>query len=242
MSSDDVRPTDSGLFARPVADSHRTLGCPPVLESWNHKDHPDQVRLNAFLAEVEKATDCRTWQPADTYAIELVVGLPPGTPLTSGGRDLDNYLRPIARRVGESHLVAAFARKIHHPESTIAADPARPVADQTEAPNLTVRTSVSATSHAWKAEVQAACREVATHPLPQGPVALRLRFGVSRLRNWAELWKPAIDALGPILGLPDPARPFRPDDDRITDLELHRRIDDSLKWDVMVDAWWARVP
>jgi hypothetical protein len=72
-------------------------------------------------------------------------------------------------------------------------------------------------------------------------VAVCIRLGVSSRRNWSELWKPAIDALGPVLGIRDPRYPFRPDDDRIVDLELHRNIDESLENDVIVDIWWRRL-
>jgi hypothetical protein len=64
---------------------------------------------------------------------------------------------------------------------------------------------------------------------------MQVRFGVSIRRNWSTLWKPGIDALGPLLGIQSTGRPFRPDDDRIVDLHLFRVIDDSLGHDVVVD-------
>jgi len=103
---------------------------------------------------------------------------------------------------------------------------------------LVVRTSVSAQTAPWKQAIHPACADTVTRPLPPGPVSLRIQLGVSSRRNWTALWKPAIDALGPVLGMPNPAVPFRPDDDRIVDLELHRRLDDSLGHDVMVQVWW----
>jgi hypothetical protein len=65
-----------------------------------------------------------------------------------------------------------------------------------------------------------------------------VRFTVARARNWSNLWKPAIDALGPMLGIPNPAKPFDPLDDRIVSLGLHRTVDDSVGWGVIVEAWW----
>jgi len=79
---------------------------------------------------------------------------------------------------------------------------------------------MSAQSAAWKRTIHQACSKVVAHPLPPGPLPLRIRFSVSSRRNWTTLWKPAIDALGPLLGMPVPARPFRPDDDRVVDLSL----------------------
>ncbi len=71
-------------------------------------------------------------------------------------------------------------------------------------------------------------------------MTLCIRFGVSSQRNWSALWKPAIDALGPVLGIQDLIKPFRPDDDRIVDLALHRPIDDALGNDVDIEAWWPQ--
>ena len=64
---------------------------------------------------------------------------------------------------------------------------------------------------------------------------------VNARRNWSTLWKPAIDALGPLLGSPDPERPYRPHDDRIVSLALHRGLDESLGHDVVITAWWHAV-
>ena len=65
---------------------------------------------------------------------------------------------------------------------------------------------------------------------------MSIRFGVSSRRNWSTLWKPAIDALGPVLGTQHPAWPFHPDDDRIVDLALHRTIDDTLGNDITIEV------
>jgi hypothetical protein len=37
----------------------------------------------------------------------------------------------------------------------------------------------------------------------------------------------------------NPIKPFHPFDDRIVSLGLHRKIDDTIGWDVIVDAWWS---
>jgi hypothetical protein len=70
-----------------------------------------------------------------------------------------------------------------------------------------------------------------------GPIELGIRFGVSPQRNWVTLWKPAIDALGGILG--DGDRPWHPRDDRISVLMLERQLRPELRWDVELDVWWA---
>ena len=47
-----------------------------------------------------------------------------------------------------------------------------------------------------------------------GPVGLAIALTTGPGRNWASLWKPLIDAFGPVLG-EDPARPFRPHEFRL---------------------------
>jgi hypothetical protein len=225
------------LFARP-AGTPQPLPSAPLLESWEAAGHPDQRRLSAYLDEVEPIVGAQA--PAgDQLALELTVGLPRGTDLTRGGRDLDNYLFPIARRIGHRRLDAAFARKLHAAVSTIAACRATRMPDPPDEPCLRVRTTASSASIAWKQQVNAACQvAAAVRPLTGGPVELCIRFGVASGRNWTTLWKPAIDALGPALGVADARRPFHPDDDRVVDLALHRHVDDTLGYAVDIAAWW----
>jgi hypothetical protein len=71
---------------------------------------------------------------------------------------------------------------------------------------------------------------------------VELRFTVSRRRNWTALWSPALDALGPILGVPDPGKPLVADTARVTSLSLHRKLDDQIGPDVLVEVWWRSVP
>jgi hypothetical protein len=228
----------TGLFARPDRAARLTLPQAPALESWNAADHPDQLRLRAYLDGVAEALKLEEWPPDEQRTIELVVGIPDSLPIDRGGRDLDNYLYPLARRLGPGRIVAAFGRKAHQPQSTVAVAPAQPTDASAGPPQLVLRTSVSTQTTAWKHAIRQACAEAVTRPLPPGAVFLRIQLGVSRRRNWTTLWKPAIDALGPVLGVPDPALPFRPDDDRIVDLELHRHLDDTLGNDVVVRVWW----
>lgn len=207
----------------------------PVLESWNASQHPDQLRLRAFLDHVEATLP----ELPDNHAVlELRVALPASKPLTSGGGDLDNYLFPIARRLGASRFDAMFGSKRHAEHSSIAVAPARRVGVDRE-PDMRVRTTASAATRAWKEQVHAACERARPTGISQGAVELEIEFRVSPERNWSSLWKPSIDALGPLLGCRDPNRPFAPQDDRIVHLGLHRMLDASLGWDVVVTAWWS---
>jgi hypothetical protein len=40
----------------------------------------------------------------------------------------------------------------------------------------------------------------------------------------------------------DATKPFRPDDDRIVDLALHRAVDDAMRNDIDIEAWWSPDP
>jgi hypothetical protein len=55
--------------------------------------------------------------------------------------------------------------------------------------------------------------------------------------DWANIWKPLIDAFGPVLG-EDPSRAFNPYDDRIISLGLHHHVNTGVGHDVIIDAWW----
>lgn len=208
----------------------------PVLESWNAHDHPDQLRLATFLDEVE--TSLELVPEVGRLALELNVGLPDNNSLTSGGGDLDNYLFPIARRLGAARFDAVFGTKTHANISTLAVGPAELMPSLRE-PDMKVRTTAAASTTAWKEQVRTACRAAAPRNLPTRAISLDLEFRLSPRRNWATLWKPAIDSLGPLLGEPDPRRPFMPNDDRVVQLGLHRSIDESLGWDIVVGVWWA---
>src|ERR1700733_9201063 len=71
-----------------------------------------------------------------------------------------------------------------------------------------------------------------------GPAGLKIALTTGPGRNWANLWKPLIDAFGPVLG-EDLTRPFHPHDDRIVSLGLHHTIDTGIAHDVIIDAWWT---
>jgi hypothetical protein len=222
-------------FPVPDVDMHE-LDTHPVLESWNRKDHPDQIRLLAFLDSVERAVSDQVDRP-HPWAVVVHIGLPERTALQRG-HDLDNYLFPIARRLGAQRIQGIYGRKRTAASSHIGITSAVPV-EAARPSDICVRTTASASSSGWKGQIHDACRNAVERPLPVGDVGLAMRFTVSTRRNWSTLWKPAIDALGPVLGIPNPARPYHPNDERIVDLSLQRVIDDGYGDLVLVEAWWA---
>ena len=68
-----------------------------------------------------------------------------------------------------------------------------------------------------------------------------MAFRVGPGRAWHNLWKPAIDALGVVLGVPGPRR-WHPRDGRITELGLTVEVIEALGWDVLIDYWWQARP
>jgi hypothetical protein len=73
-----------------------------------------------------------------------------------------------------------------------------------------------------------------------GPAENRADDRAGPGRNWASLWKPLVDAFGPVLG-EDPTQPFHLHDNRIVSLALHHTTGTSIAHDVIIDAWWARL-
>jgi hypothetical protein len=168
-------------------------------------------------------------------AAELIVGFSDGVSLIDGGHDLDNYLFPVAQRLGPERVAAIFGRKIHGP-SSLAVSRAQPDTAGTT-PQFSTRMAGSYERKEWKQElhdrlaVQAAI-------IDPGPVGLKIALTTGPGRNWASLWKPLIDAFGPVLG-EDPAQPFHPHDDRIVSIGLHHTIDTGIAHDVIIHAWWT---
>ena len=104
---------------------------------------------------------------------------------------------------------------------------------------MVVRTTASASTRAWKEQVQYACAmALPGDPIP-GAIGIDIEFRLNPARNWSAVWKPAIDSLGPLLGVPNSHRPFTPHDERIVRLGLHRCLDASLGWDIVLSAWWT---
>jgi hypothetical protein len=120
--------------------------------------------------------------------------------------------------------------------SSLALGPAQP--DTAEAiPQFSTRTTGSYERKGWKQQLhdRLAAQAATIDPGPAG-LTIALRTGPGR--NWANLWKPLIDAFGPVLG-EDPIRPFHPHDDRVVSLGLHHTIDTGIAHDVIIEAWWT---
>jgi hypothetical protein len=207
----------------------------PRLASWNKAEHPDQVRLKAYLEELDSIVQAGLAGMDGNLAMELTVGLP-RRQLTVD-RDLDNYLLPVANRLSRHRFCAVFGTKAVQNESVLRCGPTSPIGPGPD-PSLELRVSGSYEHRAWKERIHRACAAVRPNMPPGVPVALDVAFELAPRRNWTSLWKPAIDALGPLLGTPRADRPFAPDDGRITELGLHRTWNSHIGHDVRLAYWW----
>lgn len=211
-------------YARPEDDPF-ILRKPPRLASWNKATDPDQIRLREYLEDTgELLADS---MPAGAWALRLDVGLPIGRDLIDMA-DLDNYIFPLARAIGNDHLVSAWCTKRHAEESAVRVSAAR----ETVAPGevFVLRTTASAGTVAYKEQVRAVVAQA--EEIPGGAVRLQVAFAVGPRRNWLNLWKPTIDALDPLLGRTRETRDWHPKDGRITELGLHLTQNPELGHDV----------
>lgn len=227
-----------GLYCRPAGPVR--LGVEPCLASWEVAGHPSQVQLTAYLDALAAIAAPMAAAVKGRLAVELIVGLPDTASLTSGGRDLDNYLYPLAQRLGPNRLAAVFGRKTHGSESWLAVGPA--VAEVTApAPMVTVRITGSYVRAEWKQTLQDRLRDAQVPSAGEGAVDMDIAVTTGPGRNWANLWKPLLDSFGPVLG-EDSARAFHPYDDQIISLGLHHSIAADVGHDVIIEARWHGVP
>lgn len=211
-------------------------GVQPLLESWNARDDPAQVRLQAYLDDLEARLSPLPEDQPLFLQMEIDVGTPERV---LHHCDLDNFLYPVVRRIGWQRFRLAAATKYAGGGSRIAVG----IAGVQGCPPpgywhfFWCRAGSGVEKPEWKQRTRAALAAEGPGVLPPGPVEAHMAWRCSRRRNWAWMWKPTADALGPLLGEPDPAKPFHPDDGRISHLSLHLTRDESEGHNVDVAVW-----
>jgi hypothetical protein len=209
----------------------------PRLASWDHREYPNQQRLNAYLKPVYDGL-APLLANGGEWAISMIVDVGRDERLDRG-HDVENYMTPLVKKLGWRHFVYAAITKRVGGGSRISIGPAvrRAAVPAWNGWNGQIPGRIG--SPEGKRSIRQALGAHVDEPLPAGPVAVHLAWRLSASRNWVDLWKPTGDAMGPVLGEPRfPQKEFQPSDDRITQLVLHRIVDDAL--DVVdVGMWWA---
>ena len=216
-------------------------GIRPLLASWDAATRPSQIRLKAYLEDL--ATRLRLEElPRSGLFFDLVVDVEVESRL-SKHYDLENYLTPIALRLGHDRFVHVRALKRVGGGSSlaigIAARDSDPLSDDWE--SLSLKAGSGSADKAWKLRLRAALSDMDVQELPPGPVKVDLAWRCSPTKNWVSLWKPTGDAMGPVLGEPDSRNPFNVADDRIVELSMHRASDPAVGRDVHVSLAWRGI-
>jgi hypothetical protein len=224
--------SSAAFFARPRGDV-LLLQVDPVLASWDAKQSASQQRLELFLGHATHMLAPRLARLADgPIALRMDVGVPDREDWLQH-HDLDNFAYPLAMRLhqlADRQLDCVWVTKSRRAGSGISVGRALNCDPPAGAVMAQVRTHASAETIEFKEQVR---EGIGQSPLPAGPVALEISYGVGPGRNWPNLWKPTIDSLAGLLGS-DGGRDWHPQDGRITELGLHRREDPTLGHDVEI--------
>jgi hypothetical protein len=210
----------------------------PQLASWDIAGSPGQVRLGEFLDHTQAAAAPIFATVEGLLAVELNVGLRDELPLTGGGRDLDNYLFPLAQLRGPARIAAMFGRKVHR-SSFLAVGHAQPD-HVASSPQFSTQIAGSYIRPEWKLNLRERLLQTQHAVLAVGAIGMTIGITTGPARNRANIWKPLIDAFGPVLG-DNPERHFHPNDDRITSLGLHHSVNTAIGHDVIITAWWINL-
>ena len=155
--------------------------------------------------------------------------------------DLENYLTPVVHHLGHQHIVLVTAEKYVGGGSRLLVGRVAPGAKErqmSDRHHFSCAVGSGVQNKNWKERLRSKLQASGAEPLPAGPVGVRMAWRCSSNRNWVSLWKPTGEALGPVLGEPDPRNHFNPADDCIVSLALHLNADDTLGHDVDVALWW----
>ena len=228
------------LYSSPRG-SPALLSLDPRLASWEKKGHPSQIRLRAFLEHLDLVGAPQVVATTGPLAIRLDVALPEQIDLLDE-RDLDNFVQPICQVYPQDRLVSVWASKRHGAQSQLTIGAALleslPASSRDEWDSAVAQPAGSYIRSEWRAQIAEQVGRQAA-PAAEGPLELHVSFQVDPARrSWASLWKPAIDALVPILGQETRRQRMEPRDGRITTLGLHRTDAPGSVFGVRLGYWW----
>ena len=221
----------------------RVEGFSPRLASWNAKDHPDQVRLCEYLDDLR----ARVGQlpSGENLYLDLKVDVGDEAKLIRH-HDVENYLTPLFGRdwfnhrqfplvMGSKHVGGGSSLTI----GTVKEIDSDDLGQSWQ--HLALNAGSSPDQKPWKERINSFFEQANPELIePNRPVEIHMSFRCATRRNWVNLWKPAGDALSPILGY-EGKNKYNPNDDRITSLVFHRIDDDSVRNEVHVGFWWREL-
>lgn len=220
---------------------HVLSGIEPLLASWEKKSHPAQVRLNAYLDDIEQAIGLSVQNSGDPLFLHMDIDVVSDERL-SRHYDLENYLTPVVAKLGHEKFCHVSARKYVGGGSKIVVGQAKRqngLIEQRDWSYFACHAGAGTSGRAWKAAIREKLRGSSPNVVPsEAFVEVQIAWRCASRRNWVWLWKPTGDAMGPVLGEPDPDDPFNPNDDRIVVLGLHLDSNDSMGHGVDVALWW----
>jgi hypothetical protein len=215
----------------------------PKLASWDHKQHPSQIRLHAYLDDLFAKVD--PLPKEGYYFLDLRIDVGDPKKLVRH-HDVENYLTPLfgtswfdyrkfplvcgSKNVGKgSRLIIGEAILV---DSSWLDD---------SWCHISTNAGKTPTEKSWKLRLNEFIESSGVDRISDGqPVEFHMAWRCSTRRNWVGLWKPTGDALSPILGYIG-KNSFNPNDDRITALNFHRIDDDTVGNDVHVGLWWKTI-
>jgi hypothetical protein len=158
------------LYCRPTR--RVALDVQPQLASWDIAGSPGQLRLGDFLDHAEAAAAPLMAAVGGLLAVELAIGVRSELSLTGGGRDLDNYLFPLAQRLGPTRIAAMFGQKVHGP-SFLAVGRAQPDYSASP-PQFSAQVAGSYVRKEWKITLREQLLQV-QHAVPgAGPIGMTI--------------------------------------------------------------------
>jgi len=211
----------------------------PLLASWNANTNPEQIALQRYLDDIEQ--ELHPLPQVAGLFLHMQIDVKEPVHLLHH-HDLDNYLYPVVQRLGASRFQLVSATKCVGGGSFLQIGSTKPVNCNPEREGWLFfqhdTGSLSIVKSSWKSSIRDRLKAQQIQELKPGAVELQLVWNCSPRRNWISLWKPTIDAMGPVLGESYPQRQFYPNDDRIVSLALHLHTDNSIGWSVRIGMMW----
>jgi hypothetical protein len=217
------------LLAGPPADPETEIRSVPQVLSWDAKGSVPQERLIPYQEELRHVVGPLT---GGGLSVNLRASFPAAE--LHFGRDLDNLLDPVVAALGPEHIVAAWGTKAESTTSSVAVGQPAPIDGDALGGWYRARIRVESFTD-FKARVAAQLAGRVSLP-SSGPVELIVAFTIGPGRAWRNLWKPAIDVLGGVLGRNNGQ--WTPQDERIVRLGLTYDVLPDMGHAIGIDYWY----